>query len=138
MRHALSDGGEDAGIGPQASSPSPPSLNGRQGRYQHCSTCTCVLPARSRCQCGRRTNKRAEICFSCRCRCIECGKPTTARDNRCRRCVSRAGSKAARQSPRNNEIVGLYFSGLTLRELADRFGVSYQRIHQICSRQRTA
>ena len=36
---------------------------------------------------------------------------------------------------RNREVVQLYRNGYTLREVADKLGMTYQRVHQLIKRE---
>ena len=74
------------------------------------------------------------------CSCETCGKNflvATALEQRSRRYCSRACTSAARrqeQQDRNLSILALREDGLTLREIAERFVISEERVRQICAR----
>ena len=67
-------------------------------------------------------------------RCRKCGKEFYVHPNKPDKyCSFECYSKM--DLGRKNKIVQLREDGLTYREIAEKFGVSFQRIHQICSGQ---
>lgn len=75
------------------------------------------------------------------CSCRTCGKTflvDTVAEQQSRRYCSKVCASGARRQPqrdRNLTILALRDAGLTLRSIADRFGISEERVRQICTSQ---
>jgi Mor family transcriptional regulator len=49
--------------------------------------------------------------------------------------LPRSGLKQRLQADRNAKIAAAYFNGVTIRELAQQYALTFQRIHQIVQRE---